>query len=151
MSLPTTLTIVSSPQTTIGSGPSGTINSDMAGNTDPSPASRTFTVDTTTPDTNTPAPVSRLSGASRYGTAAAIALHQFPNGAETVYLARADNVVDAVAGGVLTDGPVLLVPSCGPLPDVVIEALRDLDPSHVTALGGPTAICPDVLAEAEAL
>src|SRR5690606_40791349 len=53
-------------------------------------------------------PTDRLSGANRAGTAAAIALHEFSGGATTVYLAKGDNSPDAVAGGILTDGPVLL-------------------------------------------
>lgn len=92
----------------------------------------------------------RLAGGTRFGTAAAIALHQFPAGAETVYLARGDNVVDAVAGGVLTDGPILLVPSCDVLPEVVVAALEALGAQAVTALGGPSAICDGVLADAAA-
>ncbi len=90
----------------------------------------------------------RLAGPSRIDTAVAIAGAQLPDGAATVYLARADDLADAVAGVALTDGPVLLVPSCGPVPTVVAAAIDRLDPVEVVALGGPAVVCADLLAEA---
>lgn len=60
-----------------------------------------------------------LAGPTRIETAVAIARAAFPDGAEVAYLARADQFADAVADGTLTDGPVLLVPSCGELPATV--------------------------------
>ena len=90
----------------------------------------------------------RVAGDTRIATAAAVALEAFPSGAEVAYLARADKFVDAVAGGVLTDGPILLVPSCGDLPDVVADALKEIDPTTITALGGASAICDDMLRQA---
>ncbi len=90
----------------------------------------------------------RITGASRFDTAAAIALRAFPDEAATVYLARADVLDDAVVAGTLTDGPVLLVPSCGELPDVVAEAIERLEPTTVTALGGRAAVCDDLLDDA---
>jgi len=93
-------------------------------------------------------PTSRLAGASRIETAAEIAGAAFPDGSTAVYLARADVLVDAVASGTLTEGPVLLVPSCGPVPEVVTEVIDALDPDSVTALGGPAAICETALEDA---
>ncbi len=90
----------------------------------------------------------RLAGDSRIGTAIAISRAQFPQGAVTVYLARADDPVDAVAGGVLTDGPILLVPSCGTVPSEVVTEIERLDPNRVLALGGAAAICDDLLEQA---
>lgn len=88
----------------------------------------------------------RFAGATRFDTALAIAQAQFPSGADRVFLARAtDPLVDAVAGGSLTGGPVLLVPSCGAVPDAVLVEIGRLDPDRITALGGPTAICEDLL------
>lgn len=92
----------------------------------------------------------RIAGSSRIETAAAIARAAFPDTARVVYLARADEFADAVAGGVLTDGPILLVPSCDALPDAVREELRRLRPDRVVALGGPAAVCDAVLEEAAA-
>ncbi|WP_420804265.1 cell wall-binding repeat-containing protein, partial [Salsipaludibacter albus] len=54
----------------------------------------------------------RLSGSNRYATAVAVSQYQFPAGSSRVYLARGrEPLVDALAGGALTDGPVLLVPA----------------------------------------
>ena len=90
----------------------------------------------------------RLAGDTRFDTAAAIARFQFPDGAETVYLARSDEFPDALAAGSLTDGPVVLVPSCGDIPVVIANAIRALDPDAVTALGGDGAVCDDMLRHA---
>lgn len=95
----------------------------------------------------------RLAGTDRFGTAVAISRHAFPDGASTAYLARADVAADAVAGGSLTDGPILLTPACtgGPrdkLPLSVGAELARLDPDRVMALGGTKAVCDDVLSSA---
>jgi hypothetical protein len=89
----------------------------------------------------------RLAGDDRIGTAVAISQRAFPDGAPAAYLANAGTVVDAVAGGSLTDGPILLVPQCE-LPDAVAAELERLAPQEVLALGGPAAVCDDVLAAA---
>lgn len=90
---------------------------------------------------------SRLAGDTRIGTAVAIAQRAFPDGAETVYVANADQPVDAVVGGTLTDGPILLVPTCD-LPDVVATELGRIAPDEVIALGGTMAVCDEVLDQA---
>ena len=91
----------------------------------------------------------RISGADRFGTAVAISQRQFPDaGVEVAYLARANVFADAVAGGALTDGPILLVPSCGPIPASVTAELGRLDPARVVALGGASAVCDQVLTDA---
>ena len=91
----------------------------------------------------------RLQGADRFGTAVAISNRQFADGdADSVYLAQGPNPVDAVAGGALTDGPVLLVPTCGDLPQVVADEIERLGEDRVVALGGAGAVCDDLLAEA---
>jgi len=83
----------------------------------------------------------------------AISRQAFPDGATAAYLARADVAADAVAGGALTDGPVLLTPACtgGPrdrLPLSVGAELARLDPERILALGGVTAVCDGLLASA---
>ncbi|CAN5123608.1 hypothetical protein BH20ACT8_BH20ACT8_12940 [soil metagenome] len=90
----------------------------------------------------------RLAGVSRFATAAAVARFQFFDGAQTVYLARSDAFPDALAAGSLTDGPILLVPSCGDLPPVVADAVRALDPDELVALGGQGAVCQAMLRHA---
>lgn len=83
----------------------------------------------------------RLAGTDRFATAVAIATHAWAGRTpSTVYVARADLPVDALAGGFLTDGPVLLLPPAGPAPDVVRAAIADLDPEQVVRLGGEAAI-----------
>ena len=97
------------------------------------------------------APVtSRLAGADRVGTAVAISQHAFPQPFSTggsVYLARKDVFADAVAAGSMTDGPVLLVPSCGTVPTVVTAEVARLAPARVVALGGTGAVCDQVLTD----
>lgn len=99
-----------------------------------------------------PAPADlRLSGASRFETSAAVALYSWPDGAAEVYLARADNPADALSGGSLPYGPVLLVPQCGELPGAIADAITALDADRVIALGGAAAVCDDILDAANAL
>ncbi len=95
-------------------------------------------------------PTGRVSGDDRFATAAAVSGYEFPVGADAVYLARADVFADAVAAGSLTDGPVLLVPSCGELPAPVAAELGRLEPGEVVALGGASAVCDALLADAAA-
>lgn len=92
----------------------------------------------------------RLAGPSRIDTAVVIADAAFPDTAERVYLARADVFADAVAGGSLSDGPTLLVPACGAVPEPVLDAVERLDPVALVALGGEQAVCDDLLDEAAA-
>lgn len=94
--------------------------------------------------------VSRYAGSSRFETAVAISRAQFPDGAARAFIARADVFADAVAGGSLTRGPILLVPSCGTLPPPVAEELRRLKVTEVFALGGTAAVCDGMLAAAAA-
>lgn len=93
----------------------------------------------------------RLAGPSRVETAVAISQHVFPGGANRVYLARSDAFADGLAGGVVPDGPVLLVPSCGDLPQAVADEIRRLNPSQILALGGEGAVCGEILKAAAAV
>jgi hypothetical protein len=90
----------------------------------------------------------RFAGPTRIDTAVEISRSQFPRGAEEVYLARQDAFPDALAAGSLTRGPTLLVPQCGPLPQVVGFEIERLNPRRVIALGGSAAICEQLLLEA---
>lgn len=92
----------------------------------------------------------RLGGESRFATAAQIALDPASGSAGRVYLANAYSLADAVAAGTLADGPVLLVPGCDPVPIAVRRAIDQLGPAEVVALGGPVAVCDDVLRDAAA-
>lgn len=88
---------------------------------------------------------SRIEGGNRYATAAQVSRHAFPGGSPVVYLARGDVFADALAGGSLTDGPVLLVRPCSGVPSAVLAEVERLRPSRVIALGGPDAVCDEVL------
>lgn len=94
--------------------------------------------------------IDRLSGANR--TETSVAISQFAFGeqwpAETVYLARRDVLADALAAGSLEDGPILLIPSCQGVPQVVKDEINRLAPRRVIAIGGPGAICDETLASA---
>lgn len=88
----------------------------------------------------------RRSGRDRFGTAAALGLAAFPQGAEAVVLARADDFPDALAGSFvagLLEAPVLLV-GRHEVPAATAAALDALGPSLVVLLGGPGAIGPEV-------
>lgn len=89
----------------------------------------------------------RLAGATRIDTSVEISEHRFPDGAERVFLARQDVFADALAAGTLTGGPTLLVPSCGTVPETVLDEVRRLEPEDVVGLGGQAAVCDEVLDE----
>lgn len=103
-----------------------------------------------TPETSTARSTIRLWGESRMGTAVQISQNAFPDGSRDVFLARMDNFPDALAGGSLTSGPILLVPSGpkGPLSPPVAEEINRLDPERVIALGGPEAVPSHILENA---
>lgn len=91
----------------------------------------------------------RLSGTNRAATAAAVGLYQFPGGAATVYLARGNSSPDAMVGGVLTDGPIVLTnPDGTRVPQVTRDAIAALDPDRVVALGGTTSVSNGLLNQA---
>lgn len=86
--------------------------------------------------------VQRLPGADRYQTAALISKQQFPDGADTIYVATGENFADALSGGAAAAkerGPVLLVRSSD-IPDATAAELRRLNPKRVMVLGGPVSI-----------
>lgn len=90
----------------------------------------------------------RIGGADLFEVAARIAVRAFPEGADTVYVAEPAKLADGLAGGTVTAGPIILVPADGYLPGAVGDAIRMLDPTQVTALGGPAAVSDDVLGQA---
>lgn len=65
--------------------------------------------------------------------------------ADRVLIARDDNFADALASGMLqADAPLLLVPSGGPVPDVVMSQVRRLGASAAVLLGGSAAVSDSV-------
>ncbi|QBI20311.1 hypothetical protein ER308_12545 [Egibacter rhizosphaerae] len=91
------------------------------------------------------APVQRWAGDTRYTTAVTISQHTHPTSdSDRVLLATGDTFPDALAAST-TDHPLLLTPTCGPLPDDVAAELARLQPTELIALGGPQAICDTTL------
>ncbi|WP_371152955.1 cell wall-binding repeat-containing protein [Buchananella felis] len=97
-------------------------------------------------------PVGRAAGDSRVGTSIALSKLRYPGRAQTVYLAdgvgpSGEGSPDAVAGAVLTDGPILLVTGAGADLERVKEEVARLAPSKVVALGGESAVPTSLLAD----
>lgn len=89
--------------------------------------------------------VTRIFGANRYETAAAIAA-LFPAGSPA-YLATGSNFPDALAGAAAAgrDTAPILLTTTHTLPNTSAAALQRLQPPSVTALGGDSVIAPAVL------
>jgi len=86
--------------------------------------------------------VTRLGGADRYSTGAAISKAAFKPGVPVVYIATGVNFPDALAGGAagaLEDGPVLLVAGAT-IPKATRDELTRLKPQHIIVLGGTAAV-----------
>ncbi|GMA38608.1 cell wall-binding repeat-containing protein [Mobilicoccus caccae] len=95
-------------------------------------------------------PGSTLAGPDRYATSAQLAREAFPHGASRVYLVGGTNGVDAAAAASLADGPLLLVPRCGVLPESTRQAIAEAHPREVVAIGGTAAVCEGMLTQAAA-
>lgn len=95
------------------------------------------------------APTSRLSGADRFSTAAAVSRATFPTRVSVVYIATGNGFADALSGGAAAArnrGPVLLVGSDG-IPSSTAEELRRLSPRQIVVLGGSAAIPSSVASQ----
>ena len=95
----------------------------------------------------------RLAGADRYGTAAAVATSAFANGADVVYLATGLGFADALSAGAAAaavDGAVLLS-NPDRLPASIAGAVKTLGPSQVILVGGTAALSSGIEAELKAL
>ena len=89
-----------------------------------------------------PVPVTRIAGANRFGTAAAIAEAAFPAGASTVIVATGFNFPDALAGNYLAGvdkAPILLV-NVDNVPSETSAALQTLKAKNVIILGQTNAV-----------
>lgn len=94
----------------------------------------------------------RISGATRYGTAAQVAAQGWPAGADTVLLVSGEDWPDALAATPLSsklDAPLLLT-AAGSLPAETRAALASLSPSQVVVLGGQAAVSDTATVEAAA-
>lgn len=90
--------------------------------------------------------ITRIDGATRSHTAAAIATSSFPSGSATALIVRDDTFPDALAGNYmagLLNAPILLS-GTNDVPDVTLQALDTLNATSVTMLGGPSALSENV-------
>lgn len=99
----------------------------------------------------------RLQGADRYGTAAAVsgALVRSPASGQRVFVASGERFPDALAAGAAAGRtsattPVVLVPATGALPSAVRSELTRLAPSRITVVGGTGAVDDGVLDQLKA-
>jgi putative cell wall-binding protein len=95
-----------------------------------------------------PGHVTRLAGADRFGTAAAVSAATFAPGVPVAYVATGDNFPDALAAGPAAahrDGPILLVRS-NRIPDSTAVELARLRPGAIRVVGGASVISDGVLA-----
>ena len=86
--------------------------------------------------------VTRVAGADRYATAAAISAAAFPDGAAIVHVATGATYPDALSGGVaaaVAGGPLLLV-APDRIPPSAGAELRRLAPERIVVLGGSGAV-----------
>lgn len=92
--------------------------------------------------------VTRLAGANRYATAAAISRDAFAPGVAVAYVATGTNFPDALAGVAAAGsggGPVLLT-NPNELPAETAAELARLDPARIVVLGGTGVISDSVAA-----
>ncbi|WP_349903878.1 cell wall-binding repeat-containing protein, partial [Parafrigoribacterium humi] len=89
-----------------------------------------------------PGHVSRLAGADRYATSAAISAASFAPGVPVVYVASGEAFPDALSAAPVAGpggGPVLLVTPSG-IPASIRAELVRLKPSRIVVVGGPASI-----------
>jgi spore germination protein YaaH/putative cell wall-binding protein len=91
--------------------------------------------------------VTRLAGADRYATAAAVSAAAFAPGVPVAYVATGRDFPDALAGGVAAaryGGPILLVTGTD-IPAATAAELTRLRPSNIVLLGGTGVVSDTVL------
>ncbi|MEA2650779.1 MAG: hypothetical protein QOI85_500, partial [Chloroflexota bacterium] len=97
-------------------------------------------------DAYTAGPVTRLAGADRYGTAAAVSQARFAPGVPAAFVATGESFPDALSAGpaaIRNGGPVLLT-TRNSLPQVVRDELARLQPQRIYLLGGAAAVSSGV-------
>lgn len=97
-------------------------------------------------------PVTRLAGADRFSTAAAVSAATFGPGVAAAFVATGRNFPDALSAGpaaVRAGGPVLLTET-NSLPQATRDELARLAPQQIYVLGGPAAVSDGVAAALQA-
>lgn len=98
------------------------------------------------------APVTRMSGANRYATAADVASQVF-DASETAFVANGLGFPDALAGGPAGGaygGPLLLVNTLG-VPTPTQQQLQRLQPARIFVLGGTSVVPSSVITQINGL
>ena len=93
--------------------------------------------------------VTRIAGADRFATAAAISKASFPSGSKLVYVATGENYADALSAGAVAaraKAPILLV-RAGAVPAPTATELARLNPDRIVIMGGTGAISAGVAAQ----
>ncbi len=93
--------------------------------------------------------VSRVYGANRYATAAAISAKVFSPGVSTAYVATGDNFPDALAAGPAAGSegaPILLVRN-GSVPSETAQELNRLKPGRIVVVGGTAVVSNTVMSQ----
>lgn len=88
------------------------------------------------------ATVDRVAGATRYGTAAAVATEAYEGGADCVLIATGEGFADALAASGLAGSegcPILLVQQ-NSIPEETSAAIDDLGATTATIVGGTAAV-----------
>jgi glucose/arabinose dehydrogenase len=101
----------------------------------------------------TEGPVTRVSGADRYETAAAVATAAFSPNVPAAFVATGATFADALAGvpaAAHQDAPLLLTRRTS-LPAATVSALQHLKPAQIYVLGGPGAVSDGVVAALDGL
>ena len=101
----------------------------------------------TAPPSGSDTDISRIAGADRYATAAAISKSRFGAGASTVFIATGSSFPDALAGApaaARAKAPVLLT-ARNELPAATATELARLDPSAIVVLGGSGVVSDAVV------
>jgi putative cell wall-binding protein len=86
--------------------------------------------------------IQRWAGTSRGTTAVDVSKQLFPNGADTVYVARDDLFPDALTGGpqaAFDKAPILLT-SPSKLSSDTLQEIKRLDPQRIVIVGGTSAV-----------
>ncbi len=92
--------------------------------------------------------VTRVSGADRFATSAAISAANYGPGTAVLYVASGRGFPDALSGAPvagMTRGPILLVDTAE-VPRVVANEITRLQPQRIVLLGGPNTVTESVRA-----
>ncbi|MGB3594215.1 MAG: cell wall-binding repeat-containing protein [Ornithinimicrobium sp.] len=91
----------------------------------------------------------RVFGPDRYATAAELAAASHPFGADTVYVTRGDDIIEALAVGAAAarGEDALLLTRSTSLPSATAAQLRQLNPKEIVVVGERSRISPTVIAQ----